>query len=134
MIRGGQIQGVVIPICLSLHRMHLIFLLSPFASKFLPPQDYTSFDLLIYRFYRSAAPQTSNGSLSPSVEFNSGNKRPALICDFFARGWCIKGSSCRFLHVKDSVDNPKQQPEEDVAVADGKRAIQLDEGTKYFVL
>ncbi|XVF40458.1 hypothetical protein PTKIN_Ptkin01aG0115200 [Pterospermum kingtungense] len=77
---------------------------------------------------RSAAPQTSNGSLSPSVEFKCGNKRPALICDFFARGWCIKGSSCRFLHVKDSVNNPKQQPEEDVAAEDGKRAIQLDEG------
>ncbi|XVF25768.1 hypothetical protein REPUB_Repub13aG0242000 [Reevesia pubescens] len=77
---------------------------------------------------RSAAPQTSAGSLSPNVEINRGNKRPALVCDFFARGWCIKGSSCRFLHIKDSVNNPRQQPEEDVAAADGKRAVQFDEG------
>ncbi|XVE51374.1 hypothetical protein DITRI_Ditri02bG0035100 [Diplodiscus trichospermus] len=79
---------------------------------------------------RSAASQTSTGSLSSHADFNSGNKRPALICDFFARGWCIKGSSCRFLHVKDSVNNSRQQPEEDVAEADGKRAVQLDEGFK----
>ncbi|XP_022720460.1 protein FRIGIDA-ESSENTIAL 1 isoform X2 [Durio zibethinus] len=77
---------------------------------------------------RSAAFQTSTGSLSPRAAFNSGNKRPALICDFFAKGWCVKGSSCRFLHIKDSVNNPTQQPEEDVATANGKRAVQLDEG------
>ncbi|XVF27606.1 hypothetical protein REPUB_Repub14bG0122800 [Reevesia pubescens] len=76
---------------------------------------------------RSAAPQTSTGSLSPDVEFNGGSKRPALICDFFARGWCIKGSSCKFLHIKDSMKNPTQ-PEEDVVAADGKRAVHLDEG------
>ncbi|XWS12616.1 hypothetical protein CRYUN_Cryun37aG0105500 [Craigia yunnanensis] len=69
---------------------------------------------------RSAVPQTSTGSLSLDVEFNSGNKRPVLACDFFARGWCIKGSSCRFLHIKDSGNNPRQQPEEDVAAADGE--------------
>ncbi|XWS15766.1 hypothetical protein CRYUN_Cryun34aG0030200 [Craigia yunnanensis] len=77
---------------------------------------------------RSAAPQTSTGSLSPGADLNSGNKRPALVCDFFARGWCIKGSSCRFLHIKDSVNNPRQQPEDNGATADGKRAVQLDEG------
>ncbi|GMJ14165.1 hypothetical protein HRI_005085700 [Hibiscus trionum] len=74
---------------------------------------------------RSAASQTSAGSLSPGI--NSNNKRPALICNFFARGWCIKGSSCRFLHIKDG-ENPGQQPEEAVAVAGGKRAVELDEG------
>ncbi|KAG4143727.1 hypothetical protein ERO13_D06G210000v2 [Gossypium hirsutum] len=78
------------------------------------------------RFHRSAAPQTSAGSLSPSS--NSENKRPALICDFFARGWCIKGSSCRFLHIKDGGKNPGQLPQEDTAAADGKRAVELDEG------
>ncbi|KAK8580660.1 hypothetical protein V6N13_143726 [Hibiscus sabdariffa] len=35
---------------------------------------------------RSAAPQTSTGSLSPCAESNSENKRPARICDFFAKG------------------------------------------------
>ncbi|XP_039060095.1 protein FRIGIDA-ESSENTIAL 1-like isoform X2 [Hibiscus syriacus] len=58
---------------------------------------------------RSAASQTRAGSLSPGN--NSENKRPALICDFFSRGWCIKGSSCRFLHIKDE-KKPEQQPEE----------------------
>ncbi|KAK6264696.1 zinc finger protein [Theobroma cacao] len=77
---------------------------------------------------RSAASQTSTGSLSPGAELDSGSKRPALICDFFARGWCIKGSSCRFLHIKDSGNNPRQQPEVDVATADAKGAVQLDEG------
>ncbi|OMO65196.1 Zinc finger, CCCH-type [Corchorus olitorius] len=77
---------------------------------------------------RSAAQQNSTGSLSPDVEFNRGNKRPALICDFFARGWCIKGSSCRFLHIKDSENNPRNQSEENVDAADGKKAVQLDEG------
>ncbi|XP_021294300.1 protein FRIGIDA-ESSENTIAL 1 isoform X2 [Herrania umbratica] len=77
---------------------------------------------------RSAAPQTSTGSLSPGAELDSGSKRPAIICDFFARGWCIKGSSCRFLHIKDSGNNPRQQPEVDVATADVKGAVQLDEG------
>ncbi|GMI72296.1 hypothetical protein HRI_000898900 [Hibiscus trionum] len=74
---------------------------------------------------RSAASQISAGSLSPGI--NSENKRPAVICNFFARGWCIKGSSCRFLHIKDG-ENPGQQPEEAVAVADGKRVVELDEG------
>ncbi|XP_039019679.1 protein FRIGIDA-ESSENTIAL 1-like [Hibiscus syriacus] len=77
------------------------------------------------RFHRSAASQTSAGSLSPGN--NSENKRPALICDFFSRGWCIKGSSCRFLHIKDE-KNPGQQPEEGVAVANGKGAVELDQG------
>ncbi|KAK8576018.1 hypothetical protein V6N13_032664 [Hibiscus sabdariffa] len=72
---------------------------------------------------RSAASHTSAESPSPGI--NSNNKRPALICNFFARGWCIKGSSCRFLHIKDG-ENPGQQPEE--AVADGKRAVELEEG------
>ncbi|KAK8546780.1 hypothetical protein V6N13_093823 [Hibiscus sabdariffa] len=72
---------------------------------------------------RSAASQTSAESPSPGI--NSNNKRPALICNFFARGWCIKGSSCRFLHIKDG-ENHGQQPE--AAVADGKRAVELEEG------
>ncbi|TYI27379.1 hypothetical protein ES332_A05G174100v1 [Gossypium tomentosum] len=77
---------------------------------------------------RSSAQQTSTGSLYPGAEFNSENKRPALICDFFARGWCVKGSSCKFIHIKDSGTNPRQQSEEDAAVADEKIAVQLDEG------
>ncbi|XP_022012274.1 protein FRIGIDA-ESSENTIAL 1 isoform X1 [Helianthus annuus] len=43
-------------------------------------------------------------SLSPAMEINKGNKRLAIGCKFFALGWCINGSSCRFLHVKDGTD------------------------------
>ncbi|TXG75362.1 hypothetical protein E1A91_1Z022200v1 [Gossypium mustelinum] len=43
-------------------------------------------------------------------------------------GWCVKGSSCKFIHIKDSGSNPSQQSEEDAAVADEKIAVQLDEG------
>ncbi|KAF8039858.1 hypothetical protein BT93_B2159 [Corymbia citriodora subsp. variegata] len=44
-------------------------------------------------------------SLSPGPELPERNKRKAIICDFFAKGWCIKGSSCRFLHIKDNVNS-----------------------------
>ncbi|KAJ4837555.1 hypothetical protein Tsubulata_046931 [Turnera subulata] len=54
---------------------------------------------------RSIASQIRTRSLSPSAEFMDGNKRPAIVCDFFVKGWCIRGSSCRFLHVKDKADN-----------------------------
>ncbi|KAK6149937.1 hypothetical protein DH2020_017462 [Rehmannia glutinosa] len=27
-----------------------------------------------------------------------------ITCEFHAKGWCIKGNSCRFLHVKDGSD------------------------------
>lgn len=40
-------------------------------------------------------------SLSPGAEGEGGNKRPAILCEYFVKGWCIKGSSCRFLHKTD---------------------------------
>lgn len=48
-------------------------------------------------------------SLSLGMEFPERSKRPAIICDFFAKGWCIRGSSCRFLHVKDDPDTSSKQ-------------------------
>ncbi|XP_039052954.1 protein FRIGIDA-ESSENTIAL 1-like [Hibiscus syriacus] len=80
-----------------------------------------------FLFYRSASPETSTAGLSPGIEFNSENKHPALICEFFVKGRCIKGSSCKYIHIKGSVVNPRQQPEEDVAVADKKASVQLGE-------
>lgn len=54
--------------------------------------------------------------------FPSGNepeqKRAALLCKFFAKGWCMKGNSCRFLHVKETSNH---------AMA-GSSYIQSDEG------
>lgn len=47
-------------------------------------------------------------SLSPGAECEDGNKRPAIICEYFAKGWCIKGSSCRFLHKRDHEEDAMQ--------------------------
>ncbi|CAI0468749.1 unnamed protein product [Linum tenue] len=62
--------------------------------------------------------RSRNLSVSPSPELNNVNKRQAIICDFFAKGWCIKGSSCRFLHVKNKTSSSgEKQAEGDAAVA-----------------
>ncbi|KAL2473646.1 uncharacterized protein Fot_49382 [Forsythia ovata] len=48
--------------------------------------------------------------LSSSNELTDGNKRQRIICEFHAKGWCIKGNSCRFLHIKEgAVDASKQK-------------------------
>ncbi|KAL2931831.1 Protein FRIGIDA-ESSENTIAL 1 [Bienertia sinuspersici] len=47
-------------------------------------------------------------SSSPVAESQELSKKPAIICEFFAKGWCIKGSSCRFLHERERVDNATQ--------------------------
>lgn len=51
-------------------------------------------------------------SLLPEDESEDGNKRPAIICEYFTKGWCIKGGSCRFLHKRDHVDNATQVAED----------------------
>ncbi|KAK3015885.1 hypothetical protein RJ639_005712 [Escallonia herrerae] len=66
-------------------------------------------------------------SLSPGVEFNNGNKRPAVVCDFFAKGWCIKGNSCRFLHAKDHVEVNSQQH---ASAGDERSKPQASEGLR----
>ncbi|KAJ4981009.1 hypothetical protein NE237_031846 [Protea cynaroides] len=63
-------------------------------------------------------------SLSPGAEVEDRNKRSALVCDFFARGWCIKGSSCRFLHVKDGT------AKKEVPVASWKSELKVDAGLR----
>ncbi|XP_037492457.1 protein FRIGIDA-ESSENTIAL 1 isoform X4 [Jatropha curcas] len=69
-------------------------------------------------------------SLSFSAEFKDQNKRPAVICDFFAKGWCIRGSSCRFLHIKSEADNAKKQLEEDATAAIFSKGDQFNEGLR----
>ncbi|KAL5772369.1 hypothetical protein ACOSQ2_012293 [Xanthoceras sorbifolium] len=76
---------------------------------------------------RSRSPVIRTRSLLPDAENDNRNKRPATICDFFAKGWCIKGSSCKFLHVKDDVNNTTQQHAGHVAAATGKREVLVDE-------
>ncbi|CAL9078197.1 unnamed protein product [Musa acuminata var. zebrina] len=58
-------------------------------------------------------PQRRPRSLSPSTELEGVNKKPAVICNFFARGWCIKGNSCRFLHKKEGAGCTSQVAKED---------------------
>ena len=57
-----------------------------------------------------------------------GNKRQKIICDFFAKGWCIRGSSCSFLHIKDSANNADQETDGDLVNAKQKRELELEEG------
>ncbi|KAL3643454.1 hsp70 nucleotide exchange factor fes1 [Castilleja foliolosa] len=41
---------------------------------------------------------------SSSAELDRENKRLKIVCEFHAKGWCVKGNSCRFLHIKDGFD------------------------------
>ncbi|KAH0454623.1 hypothetical protein IEQ34_016547 [Dendrobium chrysotoxum] len=58
-------------------------------------------------------PQRRPRSSSPGSEPDRMNKRLANICVFYARGWCIKGNSCKFLHQEDGVIKIEQQTKED---------------------
>ncbi|KAL2475336.1 Zinc finger family protein [Abeliophyllum distichum] len=50
---------------------------------------------------RLDAPHMRPRDFSSTAEFSGENKRPRIICEFHAKGWCIKGNSCRFLHIKE---------------------------------
>ncbi|KAK9152828.1 hypothetical protein Sjap_000308 [Stephania japonica] len=58
------------------------------------------------------------------------NKKPAIICDFFARGWCIKGSSCRFLHQKDGQSNNSKCTKNNVIVGSSEAHSVEDAGSR----
>ncbi|KAK1420109.1 hypothetical protein QVD17_21445 [Tagetes erecta] len=70
------------------------------------------------------APLIRPRSLSPAKDISEGNKRPALVCDFFAKGWCIKGTSCRFRHIKEpaiNVVDQQNEPEKSQSQDEGVR-------------
>ncbi|XP_027931338.1 uncharacterized protein DDB_G0290301 isoform X2 [Vigna unguiculata] len=69
-------------------------------------------------------------SMSPSAEIKNRNKRPKIICDFFAKGWCIRGSSCSFLHTIDTVDKTDQEAEADLVTTHQKRKLKVEEGVR----
>ncbi|KAK7331957.1 hypothetical protein VNO80_28702 [Phaseolus coccineus] len=73
---------------------------------------------------------TRTRSLSPSAENKNRNKRPKIICDFFAKGWCIRGSSCSFHHIKDNVDKTDQEAEADLVTVHQKRKLKMEEGVR----
>ncbi|KAJ6728560.1 PROTEIN FRIGIDA-ESSENTIAL 1 [Salix koriyanagi] len=79
------------------------------------------------RFSRLVASGTRARSISPSTELRDGNKRAAVVCDFFSKGWCIRGSSCRFLHTTNKADNISQQSGVDEVAT---REDPFDEGVR----
>lgn len=89
--------------------------------------------LMTASFSRLVVPQIRPRSLSPVAELNNGNKRPASICDFFAKGWCIKGNSCRFLHIKDDGNITSPKPEGDIAALAEKSELQAGGGNSIFL-
>lgn len=54
---------------------------------------------------------------SPFIQHEHENKNHAIVCNFFAQGWCIKGSSCRFLHKKEVVGNSSLEAQEGKSTA-----------------
>ncbi|KAL0398567.1 UNVERIFIED_CONTAM: protein FRIGIDA-ESSENTIAL 1 [Sesamum radiatum] len=56
---------------------------------------------MMTRFLRLHVPQIRLRDPSPNAEFDRDNKKLGIPCEFFAQGWCIRGNSCRFLHVRD---------------------------------
>lgn len=82
------------------------------------------------RFSRLADSRLRHGSLSPTDTKNE-NKKPAVTCQYFSRGWCINGKNCRFIHSVDSMDNISQRLGEGVAAVTRKYASQADQGMSY---
>ncbi|KFK24426.1 hypothetical protein AALP_AAs55026U000500 [Arabis alpina] len=75
---------------------------------------------------RFPAPGITPNSFSLVKE--SEQKRAALLCKFFAKGWCMKGNSCKFLHVKENLNHTSQQ--QVVYNMAGSSYIQSDEGRR----
>ncbi|XP_050371279.1 protein FRIGIDA-ESSENTIAL 1 isoform X2 [Argentina anserina] len=82
------------------------------------------------RLSGSAASNRGTHIRSPVAETSDPNKRPAIVCDFYAKGWCIRGASCRFIHTKDSPMNSYPHPEGDVASASCSKEVRGDEGLR----
>ncbi|KAF5190305.1 Frigida-essential 1 isoform x2, partial [Thalictrum thalictroides] len=89
--------------------------------------DMHSEEVIKLKASSSITPQVRPRSLSPVAEFDDGNKRPAIICRFFARGWCMKGSSCKFLHKKDSVASTSKRAKQGASAACSEDNLKKDE-------
>ncbi|XP_028776769.1 protein FRIGIDA-ESSENTIAL 1-like [Neltuma alba] len=81
------------------------------------------------RFARHPSPDLRTRALSPNAEIKVGNKRHEIICGFYAKGWCIRGNSCCFLHIKDPENKSGQQIEGELVTQNWKREVQPKEGT-----
>ncbi|XP_073140773.1 protein FRIGIDA-ESSENTIAL 1-like isoform X2 [Henckelia pumila] len=60
---------------------------------------------------RMRAPPITPRDSSYGPEFDVGNKRQKIVCEFHAKGWCIRGKSCKFLHIKEGSDAAGQKSE-----------------------
>ncbi|XP_028776763.1 protein FRIGIDA-ESSENTIAL 1-like [Neltuma alba] len=80
------------------------------------------------RFSRHPSPDLRTRDLSPCAETQVGNKRHEMICAFYAKGWCIRGNSCSFLHIKDPENKSGQQIEGELVTQNWKREVQPEEG------
>lgn len=74
------------------------------------------------------------GIMPTSFTPDSGGKEPeqkraAILCKFFAQGWCYKGKSCKFLHVKENSNGTSQQQAANNMA--GSSVIQSNEGMLY---
>ncbi|CAN8316032.1 unnamed protein product [Cochlearia groenlandica] len=58
-------------------------------------------------FTRFPAPCVLAQSFIPGNEPEQ--KRQAVACKFFAKGWCAKGNVCKFLHVNENLNHTSQQ-------------------------
>lgn len=52
-----------------------------------------------------------------------------MVCDFFSKGWCIKGSSCRFVHKRDHMTVSSQYVEGHLNAAEEKTKLVNGKGT-----
>lgn len=79
---------------------------------------------------RFPAPGIPPKSFFPGGEGNEPEqKRAALPCKFFAKGWCFNGVSCKFLHVKENSNCFSQQLAENSMAGNG--GIRSDLGMLY---
>lgn len=84
-------------------------------------------------FSRHPSPDLRTRDILPCDEIKIGNKHHAnaKVCAFYAKGWCIKGDSCSFVHIKDPENKSGQQTEGEPITQNRKRELQPEEGTSY---
>ncbi|XP_073272329.1 protein FRIGIDA-ESSENTIAL 1-like isoform X2 [Primulina huaijiensis] len=58
---------------------------------------------------RMSSPPVTPRDSSYGAEFDIGNKRARIVCEFHAKGWCIRGKSCKFLHINEGLDAAGQK-------------------------
>ncbi|XP_028766614.1 protein FRIGIDA-ESSENTIAL 1-like [Neltuma alba] len=84
---------------------------------------------LTVSFSGHPSPDLRTRDVSLYAEMKVGNKHHEIICAIYAKGWCIRGNSCSFLHIKDPENKSGQQIEGELVTQNWKREVQPEEGT-----